>query len=175
MVVKDYFFIGAKKIMCGLLIISFTIGMCSIDTVAKKVQTKRIQVNEGENYKIKSHRNNSYSSSRPKVAYVSKKGVIRGRKKGMAVIKVYCKNKVTRKYIVAVKKDRSLKTATSLKNDKSQKNDEAIVPTLMPDASSQKRVEGIIMDTGYSVYNIEKKMTHIQLYIYRFLINQVFL
>lgn len=71
-----------------------------------RVNKKSIKIKVGKTYKLKASATTShkitFKSSNKKVAVVSKKGVVKGKKKGKAVISVTC-NKVTQKVKVTVK------------------------------------------------------------------------
>lgn len=71
-----------------------------------KVNKKSVKIRVGKTYKIKASATTShkitFKSSNKKIAVVSQKGVVKGKKKGKAVISVKC-NKVTQKVKVTVK------------------------------------------------------------------------
>ncbi len=70
--------------------------------VKKKFKLKAEQVKTDK--KLKKHRDIEFESSNPKVAVVSKKGVITAKKKGKCTIYVYAQNGVYKKVNVTVKK-----------------------------------------------------------------------
>lgn len=80
-----------------------------------KLNTKGVQLKTGAKFKLKAteikkdkqfkrHRNVAYESTNPKVASVSKKGVIKAKKKGTCYIYAYAQNGIYKKIKVTVKK-----------------------------------------------------------------------
>ena len=78
----------------------------STNTPVKASQTK-VSIRKGKTYRLKTlsgSSNVSYESSNPKVAAVTKKGVIRAKKKGKCTVYAYAGNEICRKVKVTVSK-----------------------------------------------------------------------
>ena len=83
----------------------------STNTPVKASQTK-VSIRKGKTYRLKTKQikklsgssNVSYESSNPKVAAVTKKGVIRAKKKGKCTVYAYAGNEICRKVKVTVSK-----------------------------------------------------------------------
>ena len=85
----------------------------STNTPVKASQTK-VSIRKGKTYRLKTNTkqikklsgssNVSYESSNPKVAAVTKKGVIRAKKKGKCTVYAYAGNEICRKVKVTVSK-----------------------------------------------------------------------
>ena len=69
----------------------------------KKFRIKASAVAQSSALKVKSHRKLAYESSDPKIATVTKKGVIKGKAKGKCTIYVYAQNGVYKTIKVTVK------------------------------------------------------------------------
>ena len=70
-----------------------------------KLKAKTLKMEPKETYKIKCKNASKYTSSKPRVASVSKKGKIKAKETGNTTIKVYNKkNKCIKKYNVAVRR-----------------------------------------------------------------------
>ena len=81
-----------------------TLNKKSVKIKKKKTfQIKAKQVPSSKKLKVKKHRKLTYESSNPAVASVSKKGKVKGLKKGKAIIYVYAQNGVFAKVKVTVK------------------------------------------------------------------------
>ena len=102
MVIKKGFY-GVKNICIVLLVVSLALCFCSYNAGARSVRIKKVTIDKGKTYKIKcSAKKYTFSSSKPKIAAVTKKGVIKAKKCGTCVIKVRKKGKIFRKYKIKV-------------------------------------------------------------------------
>jgi len=100
---------GFYMIMLVITIMSLVCisdGECQAKAKSYKSKTKKIILQAGEKYKIKHKKNVKYKASRPKVASVSKKGLVRAKKNGKCVIKVMVNKKCVRKIKVTVCDDK---------------------------------------------------------------------
>ena len=92
-------------------------GKAGNDKAVKTNAKKKITIKKGKKFKLKAkavpqnkkkklyrHRGIAYESSNPKVATVSSKGVIKGKKKGTCYVYAYAQNGVFKKIKVTVKK-----------------------------------------------------------------------
>lgn len=69
----------------------------------KKFKIKANQVVNSKKLKVRNHRKIAFESSNPDVAWVSKKGVMKARKKGKCIIYVYAQNGIYTKLKVIIK------------------------------------------------------------------------
>ena len=101
--------IGFYMIMLVITIMSLVCisdGVCQAKVKSDKCKTKKINLRVSETYKIRYKKNAKYITSRPKVASVSKKGLIKAKKNGRCVIKVMAKKKCVSKIKVTVCNDK---------------------------------------------------------------------
>ena len=85
-------------IMC----LACTTNVCSAKNKFN-IKAKELKLEPKETYKIKCKKASKYTSSKPRVASVSKKGKIKAKETGKTTIKVYNKNKkCIRKYNLTV-------------------------------------------------------------------------
>ena len=95
--------LGAINKICMLImLVSVVLSVCSINASARTIKFKKITITEGKTYNLKNSKKYSFSSSKSKIASVTKKGVIKAKKRGPCVIKVKKKGKVFRKYKIKV-------------------------------------------------------------------------
>ena len=69
----------------------------------KRVTIRGVGVKESGKLKYRTHVGTRYESAKPAVATVSKKGVLKGRKKGSCYVYAYTQNGVMKKFKVVVK------------------------------------------------------------------------
>ena len=114
MVIKKGFY-GVKNICIVLLVVSLALCFCSYNAGARSVRVKNITIDKGKTYKIKcSSKKYTFSSSKPKIAGVTKKGVIKAKKCGTCIIKVRRKGKILRKYKIKVVKEDTVNPDTDV-------------------------------------------------------------
>lgn len=97
--------IGFYMIMLVITIMSLVCisdGECQAKVKLDRCKTKKINLRVSETYKIRHNKNAKYITSKPKVASVSKKGLIKAKKNGHCVIKVMVKKKCVSKIKVIV-------------------------------------------------------------------------
>lgn len=98
--------LNAMNRMCILIIfVSIVLSLCSINASAGTIKVKKLTITEGKTYNLKLSKKYSFSSSKSKIAAVTKKGVINAKKRGTCVIKVKKNGKVFRKYKIKVVRD----------------------------------------------------------------------
>ena len=103
------------KHMCILVLISLALCVCSYsyNAGARSVRVKKITINKGKTYTIKNNsKKYTFSSSKPKIAGVTKKGVIKAKKCGTCIIKVRKKGKTFRKYKIKVVNEKAVNPDT---------------------------------------------------------------
>ena len=114
MVIKKGFY-GVKNICIVLLVVSLALCFCSYNAGARSVRIKKVTIDKGKTYKINcSAKKYTFSSSKPKIAAVTKKGVIKAKKCGTCVIKVRRKGKILRKYKIKVVKEDTVNPDTDV-------------------------------------------------------------
>lgn len=102
MVIKKVFYRG-KHMCIVLLLVSLALCFCSYNAGARSVRMKKITINKGKAYTIKGNsKKYTFSSSKPKIAGVTKKGVIKAKKCGTCVITLKKKGRTFRKYKIKV-------------------------------------------------------------------------
>ena len=112
MVIKKGFY-GVKHMCIVLLVVSLALCFCSYNVGARSVRMKKVTIDKGKTYKINcSSKKYTFSSSKPKIAGVTKKGVIKAKKCGTCIIKVRRKGKILRKYKIKVVKEDTVNTNT---------------------------------------------------------------
>lgn len=97
--------IGFYMIMLVITIMSLVCisdGECQAKVKLDRCKTKKINLRVSKTYKIRHNKNAKYITSKPKVASVSKKGLIKAKKNGHCVIKVMAKKKCVSKIKVIV-------------------------------------------------------------------------
>ena len=158
MVIKKGFY--RVKHMCILVLISLALCVCSYNAGARSVRVKKITINKGKTYTIKNNsKKYTFSSSKPKIAGVTKKGVIKAKKCGTCVITVRKKGKTFRKYKIKVVDEKVVNPDTDATPQPSSTPDATPSPTpKMPDGffirfsdgtvSSKKKVD----DVSYEYY-----------------------
>lgn len=99
---SDYYVWIYVMVMCFVLILCVSNKTCLAKSKSVKCDTKLLNLKIGKSYNIKYKRGCKYTSSRPKIASVSKKGKIKAHKSGKCVIKVLKKKKCIAKYKVRV-------------------------------------------------------------------------
>lgn len=119
--------IGFYMIMLVITIMSLVCisdGVCQAKVKSDKCKTKKINLRVSETYKIRYKKNAKYITSKPKVASVSKKGLIKAKKNGRCVIKVMAKKKCVSKIKVTVCNDKreEIHDSSSVNQDMSNVN-----------------------------------------------------
>ena len=119
--------IGFYMIMLVITIMSLVCisdGVCQAKVKSDKCKTKKINLRVSETYKIRYKKNAKYITSKPKVASVSKKGLIKAKKNGRCVIKVMAKKKCVSKIKVTVCNDKreEIHDSSSVNQDMSKVN-----------------------------------------------------
>ena len=99
-----------KSIICFCVMLSCVMCLaCTANVCLAKnksnIKAKELKLEPKETYKIKCKKASKYTSSKPRVASVSKKGKIKAKETGKTTIKVYNKNKkCIRKYNLTVRR-----------------------------------------------------------------------
>lgn len=90
-------------LMCFILILCVFYENCSAKSKSGKVYTKVLKLEPGNTYNVKYKKKCKYTSSRPKIASISRKGKIKAYKSGRCVIKAIKNKKCIAKYKIMVK------------------------------------------------------------------------
>ena len=123
------FYVMLSCVMC----LACTANVCSAKNKSN-IKAKELKLEPKETYKIKCKKASKYTSSKPRVASVSKKGKIKAKETGKTTIKVYNKNKkCIRKYNLTVRrvKGRYPKNSVVGRNTMTLKNMEIADDTYM--------------------------------------------
>ena len=117
-IVKAYRDLDGKKytVAASKTVHEVTIGGKKTNAKSVKVNKAKVKIKKGKKFKIKAklvkispkkkvpnHRKLSYESTNKKIATVSKKGVIKGKKKGTCYVYVYAENGISKKVNVTVR------------------------------------------------------------------------
>lgn len=153
------------KHMCILVLISLALCVCSYNASARSVRVKKITINKGKTYTIKNNsKKYTFSSSKPKIAGVTKKGVIKAKKCGTCIIKVRKKGKTFRKYKIKVVNEKAVNTDT----------DKMPQPTPTPIATpspTPKTPDGFFIRFSDGTVSSKKKIDNVSYEYYEYVVD----
>ncbi len=132
-------------IFCAILLAG-TSELC----FAKSVVIKNVTVVKGQTYKIRCKKKCRFISNNTKVATVSKKGVIKAKRKGKCIIELKVQNKLVKKYRVKVVKKKKNENPIRVP-------EQNFVQTPAPEYSS---VGGTVFCLGRCVVSSSNKINH---------------
>ncbi len=163
MVIKKEFY--RVKHMCILVLISLALCVCSYNAGARSVCVKKITIYKGKTYTIKNNSNKyTFSSSKPKIAGVTKKGVIKAKKCGTCIIKVRKKGKTFRKYQIKVVNEKAVNPDT----------DKMPQPSPTPDATpspTPKTPDGFFIRFSDGTVSSKKKIDNVSYEYYEYVVD----
>lgn len=142
-------------ILCAILLAG-TSELC----FAKSVVIKNVTVVKGQTYKIRCKKKCRFISNNTKVATVSKKGVIKAKRKGKCIIELKVQNKLVKKYRVKVVKKKKNENPIRVPEQnfvQTPAPEQNVTQTPAPEYSS---VGGTVFCLGRCVVSSSNKINH---------------